>query len=46
VQIVTSAAEPIRCEGCSISSPGGIATGGKTASARTVTINVEKISPQ
>lgn len=46
VQVVTSAAEPIRCEGCSISTPGGAATGGKTASARTVVLNVEKIIRQ
>ena len=43
VQIVTSALEPIRCEGCSISSPGAIATGGRSASARTVVLNVQRI---
>lgn len=46
VMIMTSAAEPIRAEGCSISSPGNISTGGKQASARTVVINCEKITPQ
>lgn len=43
VQIITSALEPIRCEGCSISSPGAIATGGRTASARTVVLNVQRV---
>lgn len=46
LMIFTSAGEPIRCEGCSISSPGNISTGGKQASARTVTINCESITPQ
>lgn len=46
IQLYTSAAEPIRAEGCSIASPGNVATGGKTASPRTVTINCEKITPQ
>lgn len=45
-QILTSAAEPIRLEGCSLSSIGSISTGGKTASARTIVLNVEKIDPQ
>lgn len=42
-QITTSAAEPIRLEGCSISSNGTKGTGGNTASARTVVLNVQKI---
>lgn len=45
VQILTSAAEPIRLEGCSISSPGTISSGGTAASARTVVLNVERIIP-
>lgn len=43
VQILSSAGEPIRLEGCSISSPGTLGTGGNTASARTVVLNVQKI---
>lgn len=46
VQIYTAAAEPIRCEGCSIASPGNITTGGKEGSPRTVVINVQKIIRQ
>lgn len=42
-QIVTSAAQTIRLEGCSIQSIGAINTGGKTASAQTVVLNVQKI---
>lgn len=42
-QVLTSAAEPIRLEGCSISSTGTKGTGGNTASARTVVLNVQKI---
>lgn len=42
-QIFTSAGEPIRCEGVSISSIGQKGTGAKTASAQTVVFNVEKI---
>lgn len=45
-QVVTSAAEPIRLKGCSVASIGAINTGGKTASARTVVLNVEEIDPQ
>ena len=42
-QIMTTAAEPIYLDGCSIASPGNIATGGRQASARTVVINVRTI---
>lgn len=42
--VVTSAREPIRLEGCSISSPGAISTGGRTAAPRTVTLNVQRIT--
>ncbi len=42
-QALTSAAEPIRAEGCSISSIGARNTGGKTASAVTIVINVQKM---
>lgn len=42
-QIVTSARASIRLEGVSISSMGTTGTGGKTASAQTVTFNVQKI---
>lgn len=42
-QIFTSAAEPIRLEGVSISNIGQKGTGGKTASAQTVVFNVQKI---
>lgn len=42
-QVITSANQSIRLEGCSISSIGQISTGGKTASAQTVVMNVEKI---
>lgn len=43
-QVVTSANEMIRCEGCSVASMGNTATGGRTASARTVVINVRRIT--
>lgn len=43
IQVITSANQSIRLEGCSISDIGGISTGGKTASAQTVVFNVEKI---
>lgn len=43
IQIFTSAAEPIRGEGVSIQSIGQKGTGGKTASAQTVVLNVQKI---
>lgn len=43
IQVITSANQSIRLEGCSISSVGQVATGGKTASAQTVAFNVEKI---
>lgn len=46
MQIVTSALEPIRCEGCSIAHAGDTSTGGRSSSPRTVTINVRKISDQ
>lgn len=42
-QVITSAAQSIRLEGCSISSIGQISTGGKTPSAQTVVLNVQKI---
>lgn len=42
-QVITSAMQSIRLEGCSISSIGQISTGGKTASAQTVVFNVEEI---
>lgn len=44
IQVMTSAREPIRLEGCSISSPGAIATGGRTSSPRTVIFNVQRIT--
>lgn len=43
VQIITSANQSVRLQGCSISSIGTIATGGKAASAQTVVMNVQKI---
>lgn len=43
VLVVTNAEEPIRLEGCSISSPGAIAVGGRTSSPRTVVLNVQNI---
>lgn len=42
-QVITSAYQSIRLEGCSISSIGAINTGGKTASAQTVVLNFQKI---
>lgn len=42
-QILTTAAEPIRLEGCSISDVGTIATGGSSATPRTVVINVQRV---
>lgn len=42
-QIITSANQSIRLQGCSISSIGAINTGAKTASAQTIVLNVEKI---
>lgn len=43
IRVITSALEPIQLSGVSISSPGTHATGGNTASARTVVFNVQKI---
>lgn len=45
IQVITSANQSVRLEGCSISNIGAINTGGKTASAQTVTYNVQKIIP-
>lgn len=45
VQVITSANESYRLEGCSVLNVGTIGTGGKTASARTVVLNVQKIIP-
>ncbi|MNO09258.1 hypothetical protein D3C81_2323070 [compost metagenome] len=42
-QVLTAASQSIRLEGCSISSIGAINTGGKTPSAQTVVMNVQKI---
>lgn len=42
-QVITTANQSIRLEGCSISDIGAVATGGKTASAQTVVMNVQKI---
>lgn len=42
-QVMTSAAQTIRLEGCSIANIGATNTGGKTASAQTVVMNVQKI---
>lgn len=42
-QVITSANQSVRLEGCSVSSIGTIATGGKAASAQTVVMNVQKI---
>lgn len=46
LQIVTSATEMVRCEGCAIQSPGNIATGGNTASARTVILTSQRITSE
>ncbi len=43
IQLVTSATEMVRCAGCAIQSPGNIATGGNTASARTVIFTTMRI---
>ncbi|MNQ21269.1 hypothetical protein D3C85_343810 [compost metagenome] len=43
VQIITSAFQSIRLEGCSVNNLGTTGTGGKTASAQTITLNVQKI---
>lgn len=45
IQIITSANQSVRLEGCSISNIGTIATGGKAASAQTVVFNVQKVIP-
>lgn len=42
-QIITSARESIRLEGVSVQNIGQTATGGKTASAKTIVYNVQKI---
>jgi hypothetical protein len=42
-QVLTSANEPIRLEGCSIADVGAIATGGTSAAPRTVVVNVQRI---
>ena len=44
-QVLTSASEMYRLEGVSLSNPGGVATGGKTVSGRTVAFKVQKIIP-
>lgn len=41
--VLTSAGEPVRLEGISISTPGDIGTGGKTATPRTVKCKVQRI---
>ena len=43
IQLVTSATEMVRCANCAIQSPGNIATGGNTASARTVIFTSARI---
>lgn len=43
VQVITSANQSIRLEGCSVSNLGTTGTGGKTASAQTIVLNVQKI---
>lgn len=43
IQIITAANQSIRLEGCSISSIGTTATGGKAVTAQTVVFNVQKI---
>lgn len=43
VQILTAANASIRLEGCSVSNLGTTGTGGKTASAQTIVLNVQKI---
>lgn len=45
IQVITSANQSIRLEGCSIQNIGQISTGGKAASAQTVVFNVQKIIP-
>lgn len=42
-QVLTSANEPVRLEGCSVADVGAIATGGNTAAPRTVVINVQRV---
>lgn len=42
-QVITSANQSIRLEGCSVQNMGTVATGGKAASAQTVVLNVQKI---
>lgn len=42
---LTSAGEPYTFSGMSIANPGDAATGGKTASARTVKFKVQKVIP-
>lgn len=42
-QVMTSAAQTVRLEGCSIMNIGATNTGGKAASAQTVVMNVQKI---
>lgn len=43
IQVLTTAAEPVRLEGCSIADVGVIATGGSSATPRTVVINAQRI---
>jgi len=45
VQVITSANASYRLEGCSVQSLGTTGTGGKTASAQTIVLNVQKIIP-
>lgn len=42
-QVITSANQSIRLEGCSVADLGAVNTGGKAASAQTVVLNVQKI---
>lgn len=43
VQVITSAMQSIRLEGCSVQNIGQISTGGKASTAQTVVLNVQKI---
>lgn len=42
-QILTAAAEPYRLEGVSVSDPGAVATGGKSAAPRSVKFKVQRL---
>lgn len=46
IQLVTSATEIVTCEGCAVQSPGNIATGGNTISARTVIFTSQRITSE